>query len=422
MINIPLPKILLTISKELIKRDAKMILVGGCVRDSFLEIGIKDYDIEVYGLGTLEALEEILQSFGKVKLVGKSFGILKFVYEGREYDFAFPRTEEKIGKGHRGFSVCVDGFLEFKKASKRRDFTINAIGYDVCTKSILDPFGGKEDLEKKILRHIDDDTFVEDPLRVYRGIQFCARFELKMDKSTKHLCQKMIENALLEELPKERVFEEIKKLLLKADKPSIGWRLLKEMGGFKYFPSLEKLSDELFQKSMHRVDMMASLVKDFDEKEALILMLSILSLDLESKWVKEFIFSLTNDLTILKSVERIVSNFSDIDKLSDAEDIDAFVRVLSTKVIIKRLIYIAKALKHPNTLLLESTAKKLNILEKAPIPLIGGKDLLKMGYKPSKKFKVIIDRVYNLQLLGKIQTKDEAFLYLTEFMKDNEVE
>ncbi len=410
MINIPVPKILLTISKELIKRDAKMILVGGCVRDSFLEIGIKDYDIEVYGLNTLEMLEEILQSFGKVKLVGKSFGILKFVYEGREYDFAFPRTEEKIGKGHRGFTVCVDGFLDFKKASKRRDFTINAMGYDVCTKSILDPFGGKEDLEKKILRHIDDDTFVEDPLRVYRGIQFCARFELKMDDKTKILCKNMITQGMIEELPKERVFEEIKKLLLKSDKPSIGWRLLKELGGFKYFPSLEKLSDELFQKSMYRVDMMAFLVKDFDEKEALILMLSSLFLNSDKSTIQKQLEFLSDEVKLVDSINLLISNFYEIDTIFENIEQDASLKRLSTKIKLKWIVYLAKACKYKKANYLEKRVKILGLWENAPRAFIKGRDLLELGYAPSKKFKKILSHLYELQLDGKITTKQEALL------------
>ena len=79
--------------------------MGGSVRDHFLNLPIKDYDIEVYGFETLEELEKVLSAFGSVNLVGKSFGVLKFVHEKEEYDFSFPRLESKVGKGHRGFDV-----------------------------------------------------------------------------------------------------------------------------------------------------------------------------------------------------------------------------------------------------------------------------------------------------------------------------
>ncbi len=417
MINIPLPKILLIISKELIKRDAKMILVGGCVRDSFLKIGIKDYDIEVYGLNTLEALEEILQSFGKVKLVGKSFGILKFVHEEVEYDFAFPRTEEKIGKGHRGFSVCVDGRLEFKEAAKRRDFTINAMGYDTVLEEFLDPFNGRDDLNKKILRHVDTQTFVEDPLRLYRGIQFCARFELMMHHSTKQLCQKMIADDLLDELPKERIFDEIKKLFLKSNNPSIGWKLLRELGGFKYFTTLDKLSEELFQKSMNRIDKMASLVKNFDEKEALILMFSSIFLNVDKSKISKELEFLSDEVKFIDSVVTLVTNFSNVDDIFKEIDNDTLLRRLSTKVKLKWIVYLAKASEYKYTDILEKKVKSLGLWEKAPVPFLQGRDLLSIGYKPSVEFKKILSYIYDLQLDGKVKNKQEAILIAKEMKK-----
>ena len=119
-----LPKIIQTITTQLAKQNAKAIVVGGSVRDHFLQLPIKDYDVEVYGLDSLEELVAILEAYGSVNLVGKSFGVLKFTYEGEEYDFSFPRRESKVGSGHRGFDVEVDGHLEFNEAARRRDFTV----------------------------------------------------------------------------------------------------------------------------------------------------------------------------------------------------------------------------------------------------------------------------------------------------------
>ena len=236
-----LPQIIHTISKELQKQNAKAIVVGGSVRDHFLELPIKDYDIEVYGLETMEQLEEILGQYGSVNLVGKSFGVLKFTHEGEEYDFSFPRVESKVGDGHRGFDVEVDGSMSFKKAARRRDFTVNALGYDVEEKRFIDPFSGLEDIEQKKLRHIDDETFVEDPLRVYRAVQFCARFGYVLADDTFVLCKRMVEERMLEELPKERVYTEFVKLLIKSPKPSLGFELMRELGILCYFPELEAL-------------------------------------------------------------------------------------------------------------------------------------------------------------------------------------
>ncbi len=239
-----IPKILKTISQILKNRQAKAIIVGGSVRDHFLELPIKDYDVEVYGLERLEELETILAQYGSVNLVGKSFGVLKFTYEGEEYDFSFPRTEEKVGVGHRGFEVEVNGALAYGEASKRRDFTLNALGYDIENDEFLDPFGGLQDMEQKRLRHIDDETFVEDPLRLYRAVQFSARFGYTLADETFVLCQKMVSEGMLEELPKERIYVEWQKLLLKSPKPSIGFELMRKLGITKrYFPELHALID-----------------------------------------------------------------------------------------------------------------------------------------------------------------------------------
>jgi len=174
----------------------------------FLNLAIKDYDIEVYGLANIEELEELLSEYASVNLVGKSFAVLKFCYEGEEYDFSLPRQEEKIGTGHRGFDVQVNGNLDFKEASRRRDFTINAMGYEIESQTFLDPFNGRKDMEAKTLRHIDDKTFIEDPLRVYRAVQFSARFSYRLADETFDLCHSMVEKNILDELPKERIYTE----------------------------------------------------------------------------------------------------------------------------------------------------------------------------------------------------------------------
>jgi len=237
-----LPKLLLTIAKKLQENHARVILVGGAVRDMVMGGKVKDYDIEVYGLESLEQLEEILSAFGRVNQVGKSFGVVKLRAGEEEYDFSFPRTEQKSGKGHRGFAVNVNGALSFKEAARRRDFTINAIGYDILSGEILDPFGGLQDIQYNILRHIEDNTFVEDPLRVYRAVQFAARFGFEVAEETAVLCQQMVAQGSLEELPRERVFEEWKKLLLKAPGPSVGFELMQEWGiTQRHFPELHAL-------------------------------------------------------------------------------------------------------------------------------------------------------------------------------------
>ncbi len=413
-----LPKILHTISSELATHQARAIVVGGSVRDYFLHIGAKDYDIEVFGLGRLETLENILQHYGKVKLVGKSFGVLKFLYRNEEYDFSFPRSERKVAMGHKGFDVSIDGSMSFKEAAKRRDFTINAMGFDIQKQTFLDPFGGREDLEQKILRHINDETFVEDPLRVYRGVQFCARFGLTMDVRTKALCSKMIEEGALEELPKERLFEEIKKLLLKADKPSIGWILLKELGALKSFPELDSLSQSQWVSTMKRLDLMVGIRKDLPN-ESLTLMLSALCLDLGELQSREFLMRLTAEVKLVTSVCSLLPHYRYIFDIYKSDESSAKIRKLSTKVKIEDLVLLAKAdmgaLGKDGSWCdrLWSDAKDLGVLQSSPEPFLQGRDLVReFGLEPSPKFKEILDKVYMMQLEGKITTKQEALDYI----------
>jgi len=269
-----LPPILQTITKALHKKGARALLVGGAVRDMVMGQEVKDYDVEVYGLEILEELEQILSAFGSVNQVGKSFGIVKLRVGEEEYDFSFPRKEQKSGKGHRGFTVTVNGALSFKEAAKRRDFTINAIGYDIMSGEILDPFGGLQDIQYGVLRHIEDETFVEDPLRVYRAVQFAARFGFAVAQETAKLCKEMVTDGMLEELPKERVYEEWKKLLLKAPKPSVGFELMREWGITKrYFPELHALvgvpqdpkwhpEGDVWVHTMMSIDAMQRLIRD----------------------------------------------------------------------------------------------------------------------------------------------------------------
>ena len=152
------------------KQPAKAYLVGGCVRDALLGHPVHDYDIEVYGM-PMEKLLKHLQSRGRTDAVGKSFGVIKWSPKpGETYDIALPRKEINTDTGHRGFSVHADPFLPLESACERRDFTINAMLYCPLEKRLIDFFGGKEDLEKRQLRHTSE-AFHEDPLRVMRGMQ-----------------------------------------------------------------------------------------------------------------------------------------------------------------------------------------------------------------------------------------------------------
>lgn len=209
----------------------RALLVGGGVRDLLLSKEVKDFDIEVFGVEA-EKLEDILRPFGKVMTVGKSFGVLKVsINRTIDIDVSLPRRDSKTGSRHGDFSVATDPFMAISEAARRRDFTINAILADPLTGKIIDPFHGVDDLKSKTLRVVDEGTFVDDPLRVLRAMQFVGRFDLEIDAESKKLMSGMVDS--LQHLSKERVYEEWRKLLLKAQKPSRGLQAGMEMGVFE---------------------------------------------------------------------------------------------------------------------------------------------------------------------------------------------
>ena len=460
-----LPKIIQAISKQLEKQYAKAIVVGGSVRDHFLELPIKDYDVEVYGLDTLEDLVSVLEVHGSVNLVGKSFGVLKFSYEGEEYDFSFPRTESKVGSGHRGFDVEVNGHLEFDVAARRRDFTMNALGYDVQAQAFLDPYGGVADIEAKRVRHIDDDTFIEDPLRVYRAVQFAARFGFTLDKETFLLCKKMVEEGMLEELPKERVYAEWKKLLLKSAKPSVGFELMKKLGILeRYFPELHAIvgvpqshkwhpEGDVWVHTMMTLDAMAKLCRSGcplpdNEKYKLKMMFSILCHDLGKSThttieedgtirsigheyagiepTKNLMYRLTDEHDFIESILPLVEHHLKPSQFYAGGAKAPAIRRLATKVNIEELVTVAKAdflgrtteeslsgIYHAGEWLLEKS-RDLDVVNKPLDCLLQGRDLIALGLEPSPQFKEILDAVYVEQIEGKIATREEAIKFVKE--------
>ena len=443
-IKFNIPKILEDILINLQELGATPILVGGCVRDYFLNIPVKDYDVEIFGIDCFEIIEKSLKKYGSVKLVGKSFGVLTLRVDEYDFDFALPRIEKKIGNSHQDFEVITNANLSFKEAAIRRDFTINAIGYDFSKKEFLDPFNGINDLRNKTIKHIDDDTFIEDSLRVYRAVGFASRFDFKIEEKTKVLCKQIVLNDELKYLPKERIYEELKKLFLKSSKPSIGFELIRELGILKYFPELEVLINCIQEPEYHPegdvwihtmmcLDEMARILKEEnikDEYKKLYLFYAILCHDFGKPFcTKEvngkitsfkhenlgiestisFLSKLTNEKKFIEIVCSLVKNHLAPFQLYLAESSLKAIKRLSLKVNIEDLclVCLADCLgrdisdkdKCPKaTSWLLNSAKELNIQNKAIAPLVQGRDLIALGYKPSKKFKDILDFAFDLQL------------------------
>lgn len=442
--KINIPKILIDILVSLQELGARPILVGGCVRDYFLNKEIKDFDIEIFDFDSLELLEISLKKFGNVKLVGKSFGVLTLKVEGYDFDFALPRIEKKVGNSHTDFEVITNSNLSFEEAAIRRDFTINAIGYDYFKDEFIDPFNGIDDLKNRIIRHINDKTFIEDSLRVYRAIQFAARFEFDIDEKTKDLCKKIVLSDELSYLPKERVYEEFKKLFLKSSKPSVGFELLRELGLLKYFKELEALINceqepeyhpegDVWIHTLMCLDELAKILekeKIEDEYKKLYLFYAVLCHDFgkpfctkeingkitsykhESLGIEptiSFLEKLTNEKKFIEIVCSLVKNHLIPFQLYLSHSSEKAVKRLSLKVNIEDLCLVCladclgrdiedKCKCYDAINWLNEKAKELEIHNEPIKQLVLGRDLIALGYKPSKEFKEILEFAFDLQI------------------------
>ena len=198
------------------KSGGRLYLVGGAVRDSLLNKPVYDKDYCVVGLEKNKFVELFPNAIPR----GKSFEV--FDLEGCE--FALARTEKKTGKGHKNFEITTNKNITIEEDLKRRDITINAIAKDVLTKEIIDPFNGVEDIKNKIIRAVGE-SFLEDPLRVYRVARFASQLDFEVEKNTINLMNKLKDELIT--LSKERVFVEFKKAL-STNKPSRFFNVLKE--------------------------------------------------------------------------------------------------------------------------------------------------------------------------------------------------
>jgi len=282
-----------TIINEILK-NGKMYEVGGVVRDRIISPVLKDQETDYLVCGILmDELISLLSKFGKVDLVGKSFGVIKFspsrryseTEEQKTFDIALPRKEYSTGVGHKDFKVEFDHNLKVEDDLYRRDFTINSMAYDLKSKKLIDPLDGKKDIKNRLIRITNPDSFKDDPLRMLRGVQFAARFEFEIEKDT---YKSLVENAgLIKTISPERIQEEMNKLLTRAKRPSIGFRLMHKTGLLKeILPELEACVGveqpggyhkyDIFEHSLETVDnaamdlviRLASLFHDISKPQA----------------------------------------------------------------------------------------------------------------------------------------------------------
>jgi len=396
------------IFKKLLQNSIRPIIVGGFVRDFLLHKASKDIDIELYGISSYAKLEKLLEEFGDVNSVGKCFGICKLTLLDIELDFSFPRCDSKIALGHNGFQTIIDTSLDFKSASRRRDFTINAIGFDIEKKIFLDPYNGKNDLKLKLLNAVDEKTFVEDPLRVLRAVQMSRRFEMSLSNSLFLLCKHMVQNRALEELPKERILEEMKKLFFLASNISEGFILLEKFGAFYFFTPLDTLEKQEIQTIYKALDKFVQEKKE-NNKTNLTIMFATVCYYFSSSQISVFLAHFTNDKKLIKDVTLFVQHKNSLN-ISNVSDYDLY--LLATKLKLREYFLFISLFSEPSELY--KRAEKLQILDKQMPNLLEGKDLIHLGLKPSQLFSEILKKSYEAQMRGKLSTKEIAINSLKE--------
>ena len=418
-------------------------LVGGCVRDAFLGIPHKDFDIEVFGIN-YEQLTTALSRWGKTDLVGRSFGVVKLRVGDFEFDFTIPRRDSKVAPGHKGFEIAFDDNITLKEAASRRDFTVNALMFDPREKKVLDFYGGVSDLEKKILRHTSD-AFVEDPLRVLRGMQFAARLNLTGAPETIELCRR-IKNSF-GELAIERVREEWFKWAEKSTYPSAGLRFLLATEWIEHFPELKRTvgtpqdpkwhpEGDVFTHTCHCCDALVTLPqwKNANTETRIVYSLAILLHDCgkpdttheemrdgkmrivspghENAGVavaEVFLNRIGTPGDIRNRVLPLINNhMAHYDEISDravrrlARRLEPeTIHGLCTIMTADRLGRPPLPPEVPHTVIaLLNKAHELEVQSSAPKPLLLGRHLIELGMQPSPEFGKILHDAFEAQLEG----------------------
>lgn len=419
---------------EVAAAGGRAYYVGGFVRDRLMGKECKDVDVEVHGLTPVQ-LETILDSLGERTVMGASFG----VYGLRHYDLdiAMPRSETCTGRGHKDFTVFVDPFLGTEKAAMRRDFTINALMEDVLTSEVIDHFGGQEDLRQGIIRHVNDRSFGEDPLRVLRAAQFAARFGFQVAPETVTICRSMDLSALAG----ERIMEELNKALLKADRPSVFFDRLREMDQLAvWFPEVQALigveqerrfhpEGDVYTHTMLVLDqaaalrdqainprglMLAALCHDFGKPATTKTIEGrIRSFGHENEGVglaNAFISRMNNEVRLKKYVENMVLLHMRPNALVAMKSGQkAYMKLLDTSVEPADLLLLAKAdhcgrgvgygadYHETEQKLQKMLAEYIALMQR---PSVKGEDLLNAGVKPGKTMGEAVAYAHKLHLSG----------------------
>src|SRR5690349_21097525 len=448
------PGKVLSLARAIHEAGGRALLVGGCVRDELMGKQPKDWDLEIYQLDAVR-LREILDQFGSVNVVGESFTVYKL---GSHLDVSIPRRERKSGRGHKGFVIEGDPSMSVAEATRRRDFTINAILRDPLTGEVIDPYEGQRDIQQHVLRAVSSETFAEDSLRVLRAAQFAARFEFDIHPETVELCRTVD----LSDLPPERIWGEMEKLMLQAQHPSLGLEWLHKLGALeKLFPEIQSLigvpqdpewhpEGDVFVHTKLAVDRARELIDDLSYPRQVTVMLASLAHDFGKPATTEFIEGRWRSRGHEEAGVPPAESFLDrvkvhtIDGYNVRAQVVALVREhlkpgefykkrdevgegafrrLARRCEPDLLYRVAKADSLGRNAdwvprerwygaaaqewFIERT-RELEVEHRPPDPLLRGRHLLDLGIEPGPRIGEITRAVYEMQLDGRVRTIDEA--------------
>jgi tRNA nucleotidyltransferase (CCA-adding enzyme) len=444
-----------TIARTVRDRGGRALVVGGYVRDRLLGYPSEEVDLEVFGIREHD-LKALLERLGRVEAVGQHFA----VYKTGPVDVALPRRESKSGRGHKAFAVTGDPSMSFEDAARRRDFTINAISWDPLTDEYIDPFDGRDDLARRVLRVVDPQTFADDSLRVLRALQFAARFNLTVDADTQRLCRRIA----LDDLPPERIWAEFEKLLLKATRPSIGFSLARDLEvTTKLLPEMHALIDcpqepewhpegDVWVHTLMVIDQARERNDDLDRPRLATVMLSAVCHDLgkpsTTAVVDGRIRSLGHEEAGVKPATAVLDrlNVHALDNFDVRTQVlaitahhlkpgafykvrdeltDGAFRRLAQKVDMELLARVARADCLGRTGNFDCSAmdwfleksRALGVEHKPPAPILMGRHLLDLGVAAGPRMGEILKAVYELQLDGDVADLDAAIERAREFVE-----
>lgn len=426
----------------------RAFVVGGAVRDRLLGRASRDADVEVHGLDAA-TVERLAAAQGKVHMVGRQFAVLHLATPEGEIEVSLPRRESKTGPGHRGFAVHADPHLGPHEAARRRDFTVNAMLEDPLDGEVIDPFGGRDDLRRGLLRHVSA-AFAEDPLRVLRAGRFAARFGWRVHADTAALCRSLD----LGELPRERIEREWLEVLVHGDHPGQGLRVLEACGALRAFPELAALRGVPQDPVWHpEGDVLTHTALCLDAAVAVrgamedpwLEMLGVLCHDLgkanttvfeRGRWrsamhdetgvplTHSLLARITERSGLAARVAALVRDHLRPGQFHLVRDqiSDAAIRRLATRVDLRALTRVAWADAAgrrmpmpepwpPGAWLLER-AERLGVRDAAPAPFLHGRDVLELGVAPGPRVGELLRAAYEAQLDGRLADRDQALAWL----------